>query len=123
MRPPRRRGRCVPPGGPGPRPAPQPPARPPTTGPDAVPGGSGAGAEIGGADAASERARQLTRAQNRAAKRAASGVRPKAVRGGRVTGRTSRGYNPAIIGLAIAAVLVGAALFLIGNPFGAASPS
>jgi cyclophilin family peptidyl-prolyl cis-trans isomerase len=76
------------------------------------------------AEASAERARQLTRAQNRAAKRAASGVRPKAVRGGRVSGRQSRGYNPVILALAIAAVLVGAVVLLINNPFGGApSPS
>ena len=104
MRPPRRRGRRIPPARPGQRPAPQPLA--------------------GGAsdDAGAEQAR-LTRSQNRAAKRATSGVRPKAVRGGRVTGRRNRGYNPAILALAIAAVLVGAVVFLIGNPFGSAAPS
>jgi cyclophilin family peptidyl-prolyl cis-trans isomerase len=42
-----------------------------------------------------------------------------------VSGRRNRGYNPAVLGLAIAAVLVIAAVFLVGNPFGsaAASPS
>ena len=123
MRPPRRRGRRIPPTGPSQRPFAQPSA--------GGAGGAGAGstdagsadAGTGGGDAAAERARQLTRAQNRAAKRAASGVRPKAVRGGRVTGRRSRGYNSAILALAIAAVLIGAVVLLIGNPFGGASPS
>ena len=58
-----------------------------------------------------------SRAQNRAAKRAAAGVPAKRVRG-KVSGRPNRGYNPAVLGLAIAAVVVGAAVFLIGNPFG-----
>ena len=121
MRPLRRRGRRIPPAGPGQRPTSQ-----PFVGGVGGAGGAGAGsagAGMGEGDAASERARQLTRAQNRAAKRAASGVRPKAVRGGRVSGRRSRGYNPAILALAIAAVVVGGAVFLIGNPFGAAAPS
>jgi len=112
MRPPRRRGRRIPPGGSRPTPL-------PLGGADA---GGGPGGEASGSAESMERAR-LTRAQNRAAKRAASGVRPKAVRGGRVSGRKSRGYNPAILALAIAVVLVGAAVFLIGNPFGAATPS
>ena len=113
MRPPRRRGRRIPPARPCQRPNPQPSV--------GGAGGAGAGsaeAGTGGGDAATERARQLTRAQNRAAKRAVSGVRPKAVRGGRVTGRRSRGYNPAILALAIAALVGGAAVFAIANPFG-----
>jgi peptidyl-prolyl cis-trans isomerase B (cyclophilin B) len=65
--------------------------------------------------------RRATRSQNRAAKRAAAGVRPKAVRG-RVSGR-NRGYSPVVLGLAVAAVAVVAAVFLIGNPLGGASPS
>ena len=63
-----------------------------------------------------------TRAQNRAAKRAASGVDTKRVRG-RVSGRRNRGYSPAVLGLAIAAVVVVAAVFLVGNPFGSAAGS
>ena len=59
--------------------------------------------------------RPVSRSQNRAAKRAASGIRPGQVRG-KVSSR--RGYNPAVLGLAIAAVVVIAAVFLIGNPFG-----
>jgi peptidyl-prolyl cis-trans isomerase B (cyclophilin B) len=114
MRPPRRRGRRIPPQGGGSRPTPQPFG--------GAGGEGGAGLEAGGSAESMERAR-LTRAQNRAAKRAASGVRPKAVRGGRVTGRRNRGYNPAILALAIAAILVGAVVVLIGNPFGSATPS
>jgi peptidyl-prolyl cis-trans isomerase B (cyclophilin B) len=114
MRPPRRRGRRIPPQGPGSRPTP-----PPFGGAGGV---GGAGTEADGTAESIERAR-LTRAQNRAAKRAASGVRPKAVRGGRVTGRRNRGYNPAILALAIAAILIGAVVVLIGNPFGSATPS
>ena len=56
-----------------------------------------------------------TRAQNRA-KRAASGVRPKAVRGGQVRGR--RASNAPLLALAVAAVAVGVAVILLGNPFG-----
>jgi peptidyl-prolyl cis-trans isomerase B (cyclophilin B) len=82
------------------------------------------GAEAEGAGT-TEAMRRATRSQNRAAKRAAGGVRPKAVRG-RVSGRQSRGYSPAVLGLAIAAVVVIAAVFVLGNPFGggaSASPS
>ena len=67
-----------------------------------------------------ESIRSSTRSQNRAAKRATSGVQAKRVRG-KVAGRPSRGYNPAVLGLAIAAVVVGAAVFIIGNPFGGGS--
>jgi peptidyl-prolyl cis-trans isomerase B (cyclophilin B) len=66
-----------------------------------------------------------TRSQNRAAKRATAGVQSKRVRG-KVSGRRSRGYNPAVLGLAVAAVVVGAAVIIIAKPFGggaAASPS
>jgi peptidyl-prolyl cis-trans isomerase B (cyclophilin B) len=121
MTPPRRRGRRVPPKGTGSRPVP-PPGQGPGASTGAGAGGAG-GADMGSAEGSAERARQLSRAQNRAAKRAASGVRPKTIRGGRVTGRSSRGYNPAILGLAIAAVVVAAAVILIGNPFGSAAPS
>jgi peptidyl-prolyl cis-trans isomerase B (cyclophilin B) len=69
-----------------------------------------------------EAQRAATRAQNRAAKRAASGVDTKRVRG-RVSGRRNRGYSPAVLGLAIAAVVVVAAVFLVGNPFGSAGAS
>jgi len=44
-------------------------------------------------------------------------VQAKRVRG-KISGRPNRGYNPAVLGLAIAAVVVGAAVFIIGNPFG-----
>ena len=66
-------------------------------------------------DTPAEAAARRTRAQNRAAKRAASGVRPKAVRG-QVQGK--RGSNMPLIALAVAAVAVGAAVILLGNPFG-----
>jgi cyclophilin family peptidyl-prolyl cis-trans isomerase len=94
---------------------------------DAAPGGADASASDGGVDAAattSELARaRATRAQNRAAKRAASGVRPKAVRGGRTQSRSSRQSNTGLLLLAVAAVAVGVAVFAFGNPFGSASPS
>ena len=64
-----------------------------------------------------EPARGATRSQNRAAKRAASGVDTRRVRG-RTAGRRSRGYNPVVLGLALAAVVVVAAVFLLGNPLG-----
>ncbi len=72
-----------------------------------------------------EPVRSVTRSQNRAAKRMASGAETRRVRG-RVAGRRNRGYNPAVLGLAVAAVVVGAAVIIIGKPFGggaAASPS
>lgn len=62
-----------------------------------------------------------TRATNRAAKRAAN---PRPVRRGRVGGgRSSRGYNPALLALVIGGLVIGAAVIALGNPFGAASPS
>ena len=126
---PRDRGRRVPPKARGPRPASQPDPTSGETpaGTDAVSFGSlaagDAAGDIGGdAGGAPVGARPPTRSQNRAAKRAATGVRPK-VRGGRVTGRSSRSSNPAIIGLAIAAIAVVGAVFLIGNPLGGVTPS
>jgi peptidyl-prolyl cis-trans isomerase B (cyclophilin B) len=87
-------------------------------------GGAPSGADAGAAATTSELARaRATRSQNRAAKRAASGVRPKAVRGGRPQSRSSRQSNTGLILLAIAAVAVGAAVFAFGNPFGSASSS
>jgi len=111
----RRRGRRVPPKH-GDRPLPPVPLS------GARSGGAGAGGEAG-ADPTAPTPR-LTRSQNRAAKRATSGVQAKRVRG-RVSGRKSRSYNPAVLGLAVAAVAVAAAVFVLGNPFGgpAASPS
>ena len=111
----RRRGRRVPPKH-GARPLPPVPLS------GARSGGSGAAGDAG-ADA-TEPALRLTRSQNRAAKRATSGVQTKRVRG-RVSGRPSRSYNPAVLGLAVAAVAVAAAVLVLGNPFGgpAASPS
>ena len=75
----------------------------------------------GAPETAVEAAARRTRAQNRAAKRAASGVRPKAVRGGPARGK--RGSNVPLIALAVAAVAVGAAVILLGNPFGSPSAS
>jgi peptidyl-prolyl cis-trans isomerase B (cyclophilin B) len=76
-------------------------------------------------DTPAQAAARRTRAQNRAAKRAASGVRPKAVRGGRVQARSSRQTSTGLILLAVAAVAVAVAVFAFGNPFGtpSASPS
>lgn len=75
-------------------------------------------------DTPAEAAARRTRAQNRAAKRAASGVRPKAVRG-QVRGK--RRSSTPLLALAVAGVAVGAAVILLGNPFGgptaSASPS
>lgn len=90
------------------------PARPSTEG--GVPGVPAGAAAV----------RPGSRAANRAAKRASSGVRPKQMVRGRVSGRRNRGYSPAVIGLVIGAVLIGAAVVVLGNPFGAApgaSPS
>lgn len=64
-----------------------------------------------------------TRAANRAAKRATLGVRPKTVRRGHVVNRQTRRFNPAVVGLAIAAVAVAAGVLLLGNPFGTPSPT
>jgi peptidyl-prolyl cis-trans isomerase B (cyclophilin B) len=67
--------------------------------------------------------RSGTRAANRAAKRA-SGVRPKQVRG-QTRARGGRQSNTVLIALAIGAVVIGAAVIALGNPFGTptASPS
>jgi peptidyl-prolyl cis-trans isomerase B (cyclophilin B) len=62
-----------------------------------------------------------TRAANRAAKRA-SGVRPKHVRG-QTRARGRRQSNTVIIALAIGAVVIGAAVVALGNPFGTPAPS
>jgi cyclophilin family peptidyl-prolyl cis-trans isomerase len=109
MSPSRRRGRRVPPKR-GAR------SMPPPWPTGAVPGAPPTGAQPTDA-AQAEAARRLTRAQNRAAKRASSGVQAKRVRG-QVSGRRNRSYNPVVLGLAFAAVLVGAAVLLIGKPFG-----
>jgi cyclophilin family peptidyl-prolyl cis-trans isomerase len=74
-------------------------------------------------DTPAEAAARRTRAQNRAAKRAASGVRPKAVRGGRVEARSSRQTSTGLILLAVVAVAIGAAVLAFGNPFGSPAPS
>ena len=62
-----------------------------------------------------------TRAQNRAAKRAASGVRPKVGNAGR--GGSRRGSNKGLFVLAGIAVAIGAAVILLGSPFGTPAPS
>ena len=79
-----------------------------------------AAGEAGGSSAG----RGPTRAQNRAAKRA-SGVRPKAVPRGRVTGRAKRSTNTGVIALAVGAFIVGIGVLALANPFGgpSASPS
>lgn len=115
---PNRRGRRVPPKARGARPA-------TTSGADSG-AASGAGAQgdpgvtvpIG---LVTER--PASRAANRAAKRA-TGVRPKVTRG-RAGGRPARSSNTGLIALAIGAVVIGAAVLLLGNPFGtpAASPT
>jgi peptidyl-prolyl cis-trans isomerase B (cyclophilin B) len=114
------RGRRVPPKGRGPRQAAPPDDFDDVDSPDAA-----SGADPLGTDAAAAETARRTRAQNRAAKRAATGVRPKAVRGGQVRGRQSRQTNTGLILLAIAAVAIGIAVFAFGNPFGGpgASPS
>jgi cyclophilin family peptidyl-prolyl cis-trans isomerase len=125
-----RRSRRVPPKARGPRPE----SRPvdPAAGAAGAAGGAGLSGATGPGDAPgatppADRTPGVpvrgTRSANRAAKRAASGVRPKAVRGGPVRGRRSRSFSPAVIGLAIAAVAVGAGVLLIGNPFGNPLPS
>ena len=135
MTPPRRRGRPIPPRSHGTRPPSQ-PARPrppadaaadaPAGSADTTPiSGAGTGAS-GGTESAAEVARRTaTRSHNRAAKRAATGVRPKGVNRGRVSGRQSRSTNTGIIALAVAAFAVVAAVVVLGNPFGSggASPS
>lgn len=130
----RRPSRRVPPKSRGSRPGGQPPPD------DAGAGASGAAGPDGasgsapgsgpnptgrspGAYAGPGPVRPGSRAANRAAKRASSGVRPKQVVRGRVTGRKSRGYNPALLILAIGAVAIGAAVIFLGNPFGGAGPS
>lgn len=63
-----------------------------------------------------------TRAANRAAKRAI-GVRPKTAARGRSGGRSTRSSNTGLIALAIGAVVIGAAVLLLGNPFGTPTAS
>ena len=106
----RRRGRRVPPKH-GARPLPPLP-----------PSGSGPGAAGDTGSSPDALGRMTTRSQNRAAKRATTGVRAKAVRG-RTSGRPNRGFSPLLIGLAVAAIVVVAGVIVLGNPFGAPSPS
>ena len=112
---PRRRSRRVPPKARGPRPDNLPGAAP---GDDAegLPGMAGTSGSTAG--------RPASRSTNRAAKRA-TGVRPKTAIRGRAGGRPARSSNTGLIVLIIGAVVIGAAVILIGNPFGtpAASPS
>ena len=124
---PRRPSRRVPPKFRGPR-----PGDPPDPAGDRGTSGSTPGTPAGapgftsgatGGPTAPGPIRPGSRAANRAAKRATSGVRPKQVVRGRVSGRQSRGYNPALIGLAIGAVLIGVAVIALGNPFGGAGSS
>ena len=122
----RRRGRRVPPKH-GARPMPPLPPSGAASGggsASAGSGGSGAGAasDSAGFPPTSEAVRSLTRSQNRAAKRAATGVRPKSVRG-RTSGRPNRSFSPVVLGLAVAAIAVVAAVFVLGNPLGAPTPS
>jgi cyclophilin family peptidyl-prolyl cis-trans isomerase len=63
-----------------------------------------------------------TRSANRAAKRVATGVRPKVTARGR-SGAGKRSSNTGIIVLAIGAAAIGAAVLLLGNPFGAPAAS
>jgi peptidyl-prolyl cis-trans isomerase B (cyclophilin B) len=65
--------------------------------------------------------RSGSRAANRAAKRA-SGVRPKQVRG-ETRARGGGPSNTALIALVIGAVVIGAAVIALGNPFGSPAPS
>jgi len=106
----RRRGRRVPPKH-GARPLPPLP-----------PSGSGPGTAGDTGSSTDALGRMTTRSQNRAAKRATTGVRAKAVRG-RTSGRPNRGFSPLLIGLAVAAIVVVAGVIVLGNPFGAPSPS
>ena len=108
------RGRRVPPKARGPRTA------RPAGDFDAIDGGEATGDSAAGSASAAAEAARRTRAQNRAAKRAAGGVSPKKVRG---QTRAKRGSNAPLIALAVAAVAVGAAVILLGNPFGAATAS
>jgi peptidyl-prolyl cis-trans isomerase B (cyclophilin B) len=78
-------------------------------------------ADAAGDAGASGTERLGTRAQNRAAKRAASGVRPKVGTAGR--GGARRGSNKGLFVLAGIAAAIGAAVILIGNPFGTPAPS
>ena len=108
------RGRRVPPKARGPRTA------RPAGDFDGIDGGAATGDTAAGSASAAAEAARRTRAQNRAAKRAAGGVSPKKVR---AQTRAKRGSNAPLIALAVAAVAVGAAVILLGNPFGAATAS
>lgn len=113
---PQRPGRRVPPKSRGVRPA---TPSDPTSSPGAQ--GEPAAAGIPGPAAV----RPGSRAANRAAKRATTGVRPKTGIRSRPGGRRGRSSSSGLILLAIGAVAIGAAVLLIGNPFGspAASPT
>lgn len=131
MSPSRRRGRRVPPRARGTGPA-MPPGYGPTSPPGSSPsfGGSSAASTAGGGSTppppvptqplSQSMGRPESRSAHRAAKRVATG-RPPA--GASRRKPRSRGTNWAIVGLAGAAALVGAAVIVIGNPFGAPTPS
>ena len=97
----------------------------PLEGADATPSAASSSAAASG-DAASFgtlSTRPGTRSANRAAKRAAAGgVRPKTQVRGRPS-RASQGSTTGLIVLGAIAVAVLAAVVIIGNPFGSASPS
>ena len=94
------------------------------------PGGSGSGSASGGSSltppsvptqpVSRSRGKPESRSAHRAAKRAATG-RPPAGTPRRAP--RSSGTNWAIVGLAGAAALVGAAVVVFGNPFGTPTPS
>ena len=111
---PQRPGRRIPPKSRGVRPA---TPSDPTSSPDEW--GEPAAAGIPGSAAV----RPGSRAANRAAKRATTGVRPKTGIRGRPGGRRGRSSSSGLILLAIGAVAIGAAVLLIGNPFGSPAAS
>jgi peptidyl-prolyl cis-trans isomerase B (cyclophilin B) len=107
-------GRRVPPKARGPRPDPAGQS-------GAEPGATGEAGPAPGPDSSAAGAgRPPTRAQNRAAKRS-TGVRAKNVRRGPVQAR--RQTNLAAIGLVAGLVVIAAAVFAFGNPFGAPAPT
>jgi peptidyl-prolyl cis-trans isomerase B (cyclophilin B) len=104
-------------------PTPSPSGADPTA-PQASPlAGDATGASPAGASTGASSIRPGSRAANRAAKRASTvGVRPKTqIR--RSSKRGGSGSSTGLIVLGAIAVVVVAALIVIGNPFGSASPS
>ena len=130
MSPSRRRGRSVPPRARGTGPAMPPGASSPSSGRIPSPGWSASAADAGAGSTtpppvptqpvSRSLGRPESRSAHRAAKRAATG-RPPAGTPRRAS--RSSGTNWAIVGLAGAAVLVGAAVIALGNPFGTPTPS